>query len=84
MVVLLSYFVVEYDGLAPTGLDNTTINILLTKGDGDLDGSIIFFDNVVVIGERKCLDNNDNAGLGRCTSCNRHPYNIGSSPHIAR
>ena len=42
MVVLLSYFVVEYDGLAPTGLDNTTINILLTKGDGDLDGSINF------------------------------------------
>ena len=40
VLVLLSYFVVEYDGLAPTGLDNTTINILLTKGDGDLDGSI--------------------------------------------
>ena len=29
---VLSYFVVEYDGLAPAGLDNTTINILLTKG----------------------------------------------------
>ena len=32
VVFVLSYFVVEYDGLAPAGLDNTTINILLTKG----------------------------------------------------
>ena len=31
VVVLLSYFVVEYDGLAPTRLENTTINTLLAK-----------------------------------------------------
>ena len=41
VVVLLSYFVVEYDGLAPTRLENTTINTLLAEGDGDLDGSVI-------------------------------------------
>ena len=56
-MVKLSYFVVEYDGLAPARLENTTINTLLAKGD--LDESVNFCD----LGEQRCFDNNDIGAL---------------------
>ena len=57
MVVKLSYFVVEYDGLAPARLENITINTLLAKGGADLDGSVkMAKEDVLII-----------MILGRCT-----------------
>ena len=50
LVVKLSYFVVEYDGLAAARLENININTLLAKeGGGDLDQSVDMVNKGVLI-----------------------------------